>query len=71
MIGLKHNGQTFVQFNSDSRWPVVQKDAVGVYHQLKENSSFVTTYQFLQYPTPSERTQAAQMIKPRVGPDLL
>jgi hypothetical protein len=38
MIRLKHNGQTFV-FNSDSRWPVVQEDAVGVYDLIKEDSS--------------------------------
>jgi hypothetical protein len=50
MVRLKHNGQTFV-FNSNSRWPVVQEDVVGVYHQNKEEQ-LLTAYQFLQYPTP-------------------
>jgi hypothetical protein len=35
MARLKHNGQIFV-FNSDSRWPLMQEDLVGIRHGNKE-----------------------------------
>lgn len=50
MIRLKHNGQIFM-FNSDSGWPPMQEDMVGICYGNKE-TQFLIIHQFFHYPRP-------------------
>lgn len=50
IIRLKHNGQIFL-FNSDSGWPPMQEDMVGICYGNKE-TQFLIIHQFFHYPRP-------------------